>query len=977
MKKCFSFCVLLSVVSALFALSSAGAVTVRFGEDITIEGSEMDYHHTEFQKDPNNSEPLPSQRAATSQGNTASVSLSASPQHAGVAQALIGAELEWQYDPNQWENIKSSPVNLTLDYSYQISASYREGSGSANAGIQIWGFTEGWHEFVGYAIGSSGSRGKQVSETYQFAFQDLVGKGNIIFEAYSQIHIICDEDEAGNPINATHRSSAKVTVNRIKIEFAPPPPPTASFTHSPNYKLGHEIEFDPSSSDANGDEIVMCRWDFGDGYTALGVAGEKVRHTYSSPCDDPPCEYTVTLTVENSWGDEDSTQKTLMFKPFAVCSPPGGYMPRIVPIGQFHDYIFKIWNIGNSVLDIEKISISVPSDFELVSEKCTKSGLKPAASDIRTIKVRFLPKREGVSKAFLTIESNDDYSPLSIVLAGEGKKKDAQKQGQMISDSINIGEKETGKTRIIQAIPPIPGAIYKMIIDCSMSGMAVRKDRGVSYTETNDIGLFNYVFEEAGMYEITITITYDEEIEIDPDSIVLDVSMEEDCNGELGGTAFIDACGECVGGSTGWPPCIPSANDGSGIFTVGETGVVSADWLYDGGAYKGELGIFSLAGMDLSVPDLTAFIAEAVQRVLSNSENGYIALSDTTEGARFSGTLGGESKDWNEGDYNGLKQFNMQPGDPFALVLVPNSTFEALAANPATTNTYKRPLFSFTSPNADYGMHMGQVADINGMGLAFVFEDMEFSNSDKDYNDLIIQINGASANVPALDEMLASYEPVSRKRSRTTAWHDWRISDELGRKIIEHIKAIPGKEDLRTSVSLDAPADLMIYDTEERFSGKDGGEIPGSFIVSDENSVQTVFLPKQTEDSQYRLVLRGLKDETGLLTIKQHQGNTEIFSDSKEISVESRQVLRSDLSLSLSGDVRFGEVEVPANADGGPLRYDFDADGRVDDDDINQVASLWNTCEGDREYNPFYDSDNDGCITILDIAPVSNGKYVP
>ncbi|RLC14467.1 MAG: hypothetical protein DRI57_14390 [Deltaproteobacteria bacterium] len=51
----------------------------------------------------------------------------------------------------------------------------------------------------------------------------------------------------------------------------------------------------------------------------------------------------------------------------------------------------------------------------------------------------------------------------------------------------------------------------------------------------------------------------------------------------------------------------------------------------------------------------------------------------------------------------------MTPGDRFALVLVPNSTFERLAANPETTDPYKRPLFSFTSPNADYGMHVGQV----------------------------------------------------------------------------------------------------------------------------------------------------------------------------------------------------------------------------------------------------------------------------
>jgi len=58
----------------------------------------------------------------------------------------------------------------------------------------------------------------------------------------------------------------------------------------------------------------------------------------------------------------------------------------------------------------------------------------------------------------------------------------------------------------------------------------------------------------------------------------------------------------------------------AGVFTVNETGLVKADWLYDGGAYKGELGIFSTEGMDMTVPDLTAFVAEAVTRVLSGTD---------------------------------------------------------------------------------------------------------------------------------------------------------------------------------------------------------------------------------------------------------------------------------------------------------------------------------------------------------------------
>ncbi|QTA84718.1 DUF4114 domain-containing protein [Desulfonema magnum] len=421
----------------------------------------------------------------------------------------------------------------------------------------------------------------------------------------------------------------------------------------------------------------------------------------------------------------------------------------------------------------------------------------------------------------------------------------------------------------------------------------------------------------------------------------------------------------------------------AGVFIADDFGLITIDWLYDGGAYKGELGIFSLEGMDLTVPDLEAFIAEAVRRVLSpDDHDGGLVLSDPTDRARFSGVLGGESQDWNEGEFIGVRTFEMNPGEKFALILVPNGTFEALAANPGTTDKNKRPLFSFTSPNSDYGMHVGQVADINGKGLGFVFEDMEFTNSDRDYNDLMVQINGAVSEVPTIDEMLERFTTTaSKKRSsrRDSRWHDWRTNDELGRKIMEHLEGIPGPDDLWTSVTLDASADLMVYDAEDNFSGKDGGGIPGSLIEFDaENGRQTVSLPRLTDSQAYRLVLRCMGYETGLLTIKGHEGFAEISSDSEEISTEAHQVLTTDLTLSPSGEpASFGTPDVPRAADGTPLWYDFDGDGRIDDDDINKAASFWNTCEGDLGYDPFFDLDEDGCISILDIMPVSNSKYIP
>ncbi|MEQ9551174.1 MAG: DUF4114 domain-containing protein [Coleofasciculus sp. G3-WIS-01] len=61
----------------------------------------------------------------------------------------------------------------------------------------------------------------------------------------------------------------------------------------------------------------------------------------------------------------------------------------------------------------------------------------------------------------------------------------------------------------------------------------------------------------------------------------------------------------------------------SGVFTVGQTGEVSVDFLFDGGGYEGELAVFSLEGMEefgfMLVPNST------VQRVFDNPDVGGAA----------------------------------------------------------------------------------------------------------------------------------------------------------------------------------------------------------------------------------------------------------------------------------------------------------------------------------------------------------------
>jgi hypothetical protein len=212
----------------------------------------------------------------------------------------------------------------------------------------------------------------------------------------------------------------------------------------------------------------------------------------------------------------------------------------------------------------------------------------------------------------------------------------------------------------------------------------------------------------------------------------------------------------------------------SGVFQVTGNGEVDFDFLFDGGGYRGELGIFSLEGMDAFDPDSTEFIREAAQRVNSGSELGHIVISDPTEGARFSGTFAHE-KDFNSGEYLGVKTVKMRSGDRFGLMLVPNGTFDHVLKNPEVGGA-RRPLFSLATANPDDHFHVGQLADVTGDGKTFVFEDLRVdTGSDEDYNDLIFRVEGAKGEAQNLDNVI---DPE----------HDWRDT-AIGQELLEYAQS--------------------------------------------------------------------------------------------------------------------------------------------------------------------------------------------
>ncbi|MCU0545044.1 MAG: DUF4114 domain-containing protein [Oscillatoriaceae cyanobacterium Prado104] len=207
-----------------------------------------------------------------------------------------------------------------------------------------------------------------------------------------------------------------------------------------------------------------------------------------------------------------------------------------------------------------------------------------------------------------------------------------------------------------------------------------------------------------------------------------------------------------------------------GTFIVGSTGKVSIDYLLDGGLYRGQLAIISLKGMEKFVPGSEEFIKEAAARAMSNSEKGYIAIDDLSEGARFSGNL--PEGNFNEGAYSGVKTFAMTPGDEFGIMIVPNDTVKFAYDNPAFGGD-KRPLFSMVTANPNEAFHLGQIADVTGEGNTFAMEDLRFDlGTDKDYNDFTFQIRGATGKAPLMDSVVNPDK-------------DWRKTD-LGKAVIAY-----------------------------------------------------------------------------------------------------------------------------------------------------------------------------------------------
>lgn len=214
------------------------------------------------------------------------------------------------------------------------------------------------------------------------------------------------------------------------------------------------------------------------------------------------------------------------------------------------------------------------------------------------------------------------------------------------------------------------------------------------------------------------------------------------------------------------------------FFFVDQNGQIKIDFLYDGGQYtQGEVGIFSLKGMDLYETGSEGFIREAVRRATSNSTDGYVVVKDAEESALYSddNNILYWEPNFNGGAYQGEKTYEMNAGDAFGFVLTSNGSLDDVLTGERLTN-YNRPIFSMSAANLNNNI---QVADVltGSQGTIIGFEDVVLQNgSNRDYNDFVIALEGVqSIGISNIENVMAHY-------------HNW-VNTGLGNEILNHFNS--------------------------------------------------------------------------------------------------------------------------------------------------------------------------------------------
>ncbi len=381
-------------------------------------------------------------------------------------------------------------------------------------------------------------------------------------------------------------------------------------------------------------------------------------------------------------------------------------------------------------LDIEPIESSeIPAENDL-SEELVESSIEPSsespeleAADFTALEVAEIPGEEA------------DWDPLAAEeIEVEKVLEDLTNDSSSLTSeqpAANSQEEETSEetTEIT-----------------TETSSAVEPSLEVSSEETESID----PVAESELEEDTIDPVTENESEPEEDAIVAEAD-ETDTDTESSEVTDEDPEDEDAEDTLVDIPLLLSDVVG-GLGTVTDpSGQLSVIWKFDGGAYEGQVGVVSTAGLENYDLNSIEFMQEALRRALAN-----IVVDDTTEGSEFSGNMG--DGDSNHGEFTGEKIVQLSVGEQFFFVVIPNGTFTnvlaSLEAGEVPTGSI-RPLFSLTVANPDSMNHFVQVVDLTGKGSTFALEDISNDQkSDWDLNDIIITVKGADLDAPTVGDLI-------------------------------------------------------------------------------------------------------------------------------------------------------------------------------------------------------------------------------
>lgn len=217
-------------------LMALGITSLAYADNVVTIGQKSTL--TEFNSpgtipgpDPNNPLPMPVTLTSVTGGH-AYIKMDAYPGNAGQQWTFTGATFDWDLQGLPFETVKDRKVKVTFDFNYTISASWTDSTGSANSGVSIPGFSNGFSDFVGFETGEKTSRSGHIVKTFEkdssgkYITLDSLSKP-LTVEIYGQAHSVTPwwnlptEPAPGTGNTAINSSFSELTIKSITVQTVP------------------------------------------------------------------------------------------------------------------------------------------------------------------------------------------------------------------------------------------------------------------------------------------------------------------------------------------------------------------------------------------------------------------------------------------------------------------------------------------------------------------------------------------------------------------------------------------------------------------------------------------------------------------------------------------------------------------------------------------------------------------------------------